>query len=150
MGRGTGRGTESSGTAGACDLPRFTARGKGKAGARAPARQRSVTSPRRTGPHVGLFGSRQAPPLQRPRPPLKWRLAGGARFWEACSLFSGLPPGFISALSPNFGAARPQPRPSVSFATRPEPRSCCGRSATQSHIAGRWSRCLLSPHGARL
>lgn len=34
----------------------------------ARARQRSVTSPRRTGPHVGLFGSRQAPPLPRPLP----------------------------------------------------------------------------------
>lgn len=82
MGRGTGRRTESSGTAGACDLTRFTARGKGKAGARAPTRQRSVTSPRRTGPHVGLFGSRQAPPLQRPRsppPPPPPRQNGGLR-----------------------------------------------------------------------
>lgn len=36
-GDGAGRGAQSSGTAGACDLPRFTARGKGKAGARADA-----------------------------------------------------------------------------------------------------------------
>lgn len=36
-GEGAGRRAQSSGTAGARDLPRFTARGKGKAGARANA-----------------------------------------------------------------------------------------------------------------
>lgn len=136
-------------TAGSCDLPRFTARGKGKAGARALARQRSVTSPRRTGPHVGLFGSRQAPPLPRPRPPCqdgdvrepRWdgrlalcfpafrpasflRRARTSELGHSLDLACHLPPG----LSPGPAAVGPQPR-----ATSP---------------ASRWSHCFVSPHGA--
>lgn len=148
MGRRTGRRAESSGTAGACDLPRFTARGKGKAGARALARQRSVTSPRRTGPHVGLFGSRQAPPPRpRPlchdgdvretrgdgrlalcfpafRPALFLRRARTSELGHSLDLVCHLPPG----LSPGPAAVGPQPR-----ATSP---------------ASRWSHCFVSPHGA--
>lgn len=153
--RGTGRGAESSGTAAARDLPRFTARGKGKAGgARAPTRQRAVTSPRRSGPHVGLFGSRQAPPLPRrlSAPPPPTPVTRAARGRVSLVSLSGLPPSSVSAESRHFGA-RPQPRPRVgTWGDRLPPGLSPGPAAigpqSRATSSGRWSRCLQSLHVA--
>lgn len=111
--------------------------------ARAPAR-RDVTAAARPGPHVGLFGSRQATPLPR-RLRLRLRQDGG--------VVRGAVPG----LGPRSQAFRRAPFPlrtrisepghsldpgrtaRAIVCSRPEPGSCCVGSAARSHISGRWS-----------
>lgn len=107
-GREAGRRARSSGTAGARDLPRFTARGKGRAGARAGA----VTSPRRSGLHVGLFGSRLTTPPSD---------ASASKMVAPCGKLPRLDPGWTVG---------------VVVCAGPEPGSRCVGSAARSHLSG--------------